>query len=639
MKTINSITTICLIILVSFILFVENRCFANQQVFYPQIIEISQVQGIDDYSAIIQEAFDKKPKRILFTAGNYSFSNVVIKDNVVIEAKGVVVFHPISVPQALEKTGLNMYQSMFVANDVDSVTIKDVKFVGETTNTIIESSFKTTTYFSRPVIFINKAKYVHVSGCYFNNIEGCSCCSKSYTYYGNKKGLLLCLYDVDDFWFVNNEITSCRHDEQVWSIAVEKERKNLAVHFVNNYIHDEEPSTNSSVFSCVAGKVYVTNNLIERFHYKGSIFNLFGEVVYAENNTVKDSYATSVFDVSEYGYFFADSVFVRNNNISAQNSQMVAAYANYIECSENVFEGVSLLVSENHPVASKSRYRYFYQKESPRFANSNVIVARNRCVFTNYNPSLSILWPERYACGIFIMPYYNVGSKVSIRNNEFTSFSVGSSGDNIPSFNCNTIKIFNMNDIVVDGNTIKGAWYHPGSTTYTTPIVVGMEVRNFPTSLNSLDSFLTIQSVNITNNTLEPNSPNSTVLSVSSRFAEKSLRIDKLLVKDNDGIIGPPMLYDSFVDEVMYKGSNNSVVSLPCRKLNSHRIKDKMKRRVDRIQEGERLENGSLIRLKDNSVWCSTNVVTSFNHSDTKMKRISQDEMSFQGVYWIRVKR
>ena len=47
------------------------------------------------------------------------------------------------------------------------------------------------------------------------------------------------------------------------------------------------------------------------------------------------------------------------------------------------------------------------------------------------------------------MPYYNVGSKVSIKNNEFTSFSVGISGDNIPSFNCNTIKIFNMNDIVV----------------------------------------------------------------------------------------------------------------------------------------------------------------------------------------------
>ncbi len=540
-----------------------GHCYVNEQHVYPQTILISHNQGVDDYSAIIQEALNLKPERIVFGPGNYSFSNVAIKGNVEIVADGDVVFHPVSVPQAFEETGLHMYQSMFVANNVDSITLKDIKFIGNTTNTVISSGFKTSTYYSGPIVFFDNAKYVSVSGCLFNNIEGCSCCSNGYTYYGNKKGLLLCLYDVDDFWFDNNEISSCRHDEQVWSIAVKKERKRLTVHFINNYIHDEKPSVDSSVFSCVAGNVFVRNNLIERFHYKGSIFNLFGTVVYAENNTAKDSYATSVFDTSEYGYFFTDSVIVRNNKISVLNSQMIATHANYIECSDNVFEGISMLVSENQPVASKSRYSYFYQKESPKFANSNVIIERNICDFTHYDPSLSILWPERYASGIFIMPYYNIGRNITIKNNVFQSFSAGANNDKSMSFSCNTMKIANMNNIVVEDNIIKGSWYHPKSSKYTTPIVIEMETRNFPNCLDKYNSFANIGSICIRNNKFEPNSSNCTVLSIGRTFNKEKLRIGKLVINQNRGNVAAPVLYDSFADEIIYDGIFSTDMTIP----------------------------------------------------------------------------
>lgn len=615
-----------------FFVFCNNRA----DVYQKEII-ISIRQGQTDYSDLLQKAFDKKPRKIIFEAGEYSFRNVSIKSNVRIESKGNVIFRPILVPNSYEKTELNMFQSMFSSKDVDSISINGVKFIGRTSNQILKSDYKSSRYYSRPLVQIDNAQYVSVENCLFSDVEGCTYSNKNFTYYGNKKGILLSCYDVNDLWIRNNEITGCRHDEQIWSIVVNKERKDLTVHFDNNYIHDETPTVNSSVFSCVAGRVYLSNNIVERFHYKGSIFNLFGEVVKIDNNTVVDSYATSVFDTGEYGYFFADSVFVRHNTISAINSQMVATMADYIECFDNHYEGLTLIAAENLPSASRSRYKYFYQKEKPKYANSQVIIKNNHCDFTHFDPLLDIILPDKYGYGIFLSPYYNKGKYVIIKGNTFNSFCVDEKKEGFP-IGSNTIKIVNMNDIVISDNVFYGSWYHPNSKVYTTPIVVETEPRVFPLSLNSKELFESIHSVTVSCNTFERQSPNSTIISINRRLINKALRIGKVDISDNNGIVGGPMLYNSFANEIVYDGFNNETVALPCRTIKSKRQLLKGSNAINNITKGERLENGFFIRLKDGSEWRSTNVVPSFNPLDAEMKSISSDEMLFQGVYWIKIK-
>ena len=583
--------------------------------------------GRDD-SRIVQRALDRRPRTLVFRQGVYSFKDVEIRDDVDIVAEGRVVFRPMPVQRALWRTGLNMCNSMLVARDVDSIGIRGIHFVGRTTGNLIEEGFKSSEFYSRPIISVDRARSVDIQGCVFRDIEGCTYCNEEYTYYGNKKGLLICLYDVDDVRIRDNEITGCRHDEQIWSIAVTKQKEDMSVRFSGNYIHDEYPAVNSSAFTCVAGRAYLTDNRVERFNYKGSIFNLFADVVHVEDNTISDSYATSVFDTGEYGYFWADSVFVRRNTVSVKNSEMLATMARHIELTDNTFAGVCILVSENQSVASRSSYTYFYQMESPRQANDRVIIERNKCDFTLYDPSLSLLLPEKYGYGIYISPYYNVGDQVLIKDNEFSSFSAGK--DTEIGFACNTIKIVNMKNITVEDNTIRGAWYHAGSSVYTTPIVIEMERHTLTGRQAADEAYTSIGSIRVTGNAFEPNAQNSTVFSVNRYLMDGVLRLGEIQVEHNDGAIGAPMLYNSFTEKLRYDNPRKLSVRIPSRTISEARA-------VGAIKAGERLETGTVVRLSDNTVWQSTNVVGSYKDMGQKPQYLKPDEMLYQGVYWIKI--
>lgn len=456
-----------------------------------------------DMSRQIQSVFDLGAKHIVFGSGFYRFANVRVGDETVIEGKGTVI-KPMVLQQ--KEYHFNFLKNVFYVADAKSLVVKNMVFQGEVSGTVLKS-FMSDKIYGEPLIWVNKADKVIIDGCVFKNIENCTYCNKANTYYGKKQGSCVCLWDVSNASFINCEQVNCRHDEQVWIIAVDKPIMDTKVTYIGNYVHDMTPGPNSSAFTCVTGTCLMENNKVERYNYSGSMFNVFAKKAIIRNNEIKDSYCSSVFDVCEYSYFHNDEVVVAGNDVDAVNSVLVLGQSAKTTIRNNVFRGLGLYYSANNrrPVKNTGGYQYWYSDDEAILPTDAVtVIDGNSCDFTAYDGTRSIAGTKadygtgeiletakysnvgvNYGCGILIHPNEAKAGTISITNNQFTSLSSLKGIDdmnNLAELYPYAIKLVNTEQATIKGNTFNGCYPLYGSTMEFTCI----SVYNYPDQMEGL---------------------------------------------------------------------------------------------------------------------------------------------------------
>lgn len=437
------------------------------------------LRKLSDDSQRMQSIFDLGAKNVILGKGYYQFAGVHLGKNVHIEGQGTII-RPVLLNQ--KEYCFNFIRNVFFAKDSESVFMKNLLFQSFTSGNIL-SGFKSDKIYGEPLIWVDKADKVVIDGCVFRDIENCTYCNKAYTYYGKKQGSCVCLWDVSDASYINCEQVNCRHDEQVWIIAVDKPIMDTKVTYTGNYIHDMTPGPNSSAFTCVTGTCLMENNKVERYNYPGSMFNVFAKKAIIRNNEVNDSYCSSVFDVCEYSYFHNDEVIVENNNVDAVNSVLVIGQSAKTTINNNVYHGLGLYYSANNrrPQKSTGGYKYWYSDaEDVLPTDAETLIDGNVCDFTGYDGYRSIAGTKadystgeimeaakynnvgvNYGCGILIHPNEAKAGSITITNNTFTSISSLDGvvdKNNLANLYPYTIKLVNTQNATIKGNTFNGGY-------------------------------------------------------------------------------------------------------------------------------------------------------------------------------------
>ncbi len=437
------------------------------------------LRKISDVSQRMQSIIDLGPEYVIFGKGLYQFAGVHLGKNVHIDGQGTIIR-----PALLKQTeySFSFLKNVFYAKDAESVFIKNITFQGTITGTIL-SGFKSDKIYGEPLIWVDKADKVVIDGCVFRDIENCTYCNKAYTYYGRKQGSCVCLWDVSDASYINCEQVNCRHDEQVWIIAVNKPIMDTKVTYTGNYIHDMTPGPNSSAFTCVAGTCLMENNKVEGYRYPGSMFNVFAKKAIIRNNEIKDSYCSSVFDVCEYRYFHNDDVVIESNSIDAVNSVLVLGQSEKVTIRNNRFRGLGLYYSANNrrPQKETGGYQYWYSDANEVLpTDAETLIDGNICDLTAYDGTRSIAGASadyatgeitgtqsynnvgvNYGCGILLHPNEAKAGSITITNNSFTSISSLDGvvdKNNLANLYPYTIKLVNTQNATIKGNTFNGGY-------------------------------------------------------------------------------------------------------------------------------------------------------------------------------------
>lgn len=456
-----------------------------------------------DQSRRLQSVFDLGAKHVFFGDGYYQCANIRIGKDVEIEGTSTII-KPVVLSQ--NKYRFNFLKNVFYAADAASVRIKDITFQGTLTGTIL-ASFKSDKIYGEPLIWVNRADKVVVDGCVFRDIENCTYCNKAYNYYGKKQGSCVCLWDVSDVEYINCEQVNCRHDEQVWIIAVNEPIMDTKVTYTGNYIHDMTPGPNSSAFTCVAGTCLMEGNKVERYNYPGSMFNVFAKKAIIRNNVVKDSYCSSVFDACEYSYFHNDELLVEKNQVDAVNSVLLLGQSERVTLKNNVFRGLGLYYSANSRKTQKvtGEYTYWYSDaEGVLPTDAQTIIDGNRCDFTAYDGTRSIAGTKadygtgtilevarynnigaNYGCGILIHPNEAKAGSIIITNNQFISLQSLDGvvdNNNLAGMYPYAIKLINTDSATIRGNTFNGCYQvYQNPEEYTC-----ISVYNYPDEMEAL---------------------------------------------------------------------------------------------------------------------------------------------------------
>ena len=459
---------------------VVNGTISNDTIYTDWFIKGARtVRKVSDVSQRIQSVFDLGAKCVIFGKGYYQFAGVHLEKNVHIEGRGTII-RPVL--QQQEEYNFNFLRNVFYAKDAESIFVKNLVFQGSITGSIL-SGFKSDKIYGEPLIWIDKADKVVIDGCAFRDIENNTYCNKAYTYYGKKQGSCVSLWDVSDASYINCEQVNCRHDEQVWIIAVNKPIMDTKVTYSGNYIHDMTPGPNSSAFTCVTGTCLMENNKVERYNYPGSMFNVFAKKAAIRNNEIKDSYCSSVFDVCEYSYFHNDEILVEDNHVYAVNSVLVLGQSAKTTIRNNVFRGLGLYYSANNrrPQKSTGGYKHWYSDaEGVLPTDAETIIDRNICDFTAYDGTRAIAGTKadygtgeileaakysnvgvNYGCGILIHPNEAKAGSITITNNIFTSISSLEGvvdKNNLANLYPYTIKLVNTQNATIKGNTFSGEY-------------------------------------------------------------------------------------------------------------------------------------------------------------------------------------
>ena len=429
-----------------------------------------------DASRKVQKVFNLGGRRVVLGKGYYQFANIQLGSDIEIEGNETVI-----VPMVLDqdKYRFNFLKNVVYAKDANTVVVKNICFQGSHTGTIL-TTFKSTTIFGEPLIWVDKADKVVIDGCVFKDIENCTYCNKAYNYYGKKQGSCVCLWDVTDASYINCEQMNCRHDEQIWIIAVNKPIMETKVTVTGNFIHDMTPGPNSSAFTCVAGECLVEKNRVERYNYPGSMFNFFAKVLTIRNNIIKDCYCSSVFDACEYGYFHNDVINVYDNHVEAYNSILLASQSEKVTIKNNTFHGLTLYCSTNKRVPS-DKYKNWYTEDCAVLpVDAETVIESNKADLTHYDGTRSIAGIKadygtgeileaakynnvgvNYGCGILIHPNEAKAGNITISNNLFTSLQ---SLEGVPDKNNlagiypHAIRLVNAENVTIRGNTFNGCY-------------------------------------------------------------------------------------------------------------------------------------------------------------------------------------
>lgn len=622
-----------------------------------------------DTSSILQFILDSGVSEVLFGSNTYTFKEVLIKNNVIISGNSNTVFKPVLIKDeepSITHT-LNSCRNMLQSSVSGiSVLIKDITFRSSITSNTLPSGYKTDKYASEPLLFFTGASKVEVTNCVFDSIEGNSYSNTNYTYYGNKKGLCLCCWDCDEVVIHSNLMTRLRMDEQFWSIAVHKERESLVSRFNNNHVVDMMSTSNSSLFSTVAGTVEFSGNYVNNFIYSGSLTNLFGTHVIAKNNVITNSQVGSVFDTSERGYFYAHDILISDNVVEALSGDFVVTISDIMNISNNKFRGFTFLTAENDAsisVMEPQTYPYFYTKDNTKTANSYINISNNIIDLTYYDKTINRLLPDTYSKGINIRSWRTIGGKFIFRNNVMQSLQSFDNDDVNDMSNHSTVPfwISNMKQVIIQGNSITGGGApNPGITGVKSVIWVGHQY-----TYDQGNTAYTLDELVISNNNFSTQGL-FILQSTSSQYASKWYTVTKFEFIGNVSSSSKSIVWSLpvvFLNARIYGNINLQLSQYPFYNLYTDitdlgyrlgRISPYRKFREQKtnaivhaaditseysydesdIAIGTRLDVGTQVQMSDYSIWKNLGTVVSWQ--ETSAKEIQEDTsiMKYQGVFW-----
>ena len=439
--------------------------------------------GITDCSEAVQNALNvcKDGGTVLFSEGSYAVKHCEVRRNCEIVGKSATL-----VGQPLQ-AGLNGFDYMFIADGIDYIS-----FVGFTITGTAPVPTGITAQPENPLFYVNNGRVAKFESLFFDSVH--SRRHQKWSVIGTNAVLLFASLDVNKTIVNNCEFKDCWESEWTWIHYVNKNRKDVELIFTNNYVHDYH--NGNTPLNANVGNLIISNNTWENASYSGSLLNCAGYKTFIKDNVIRNCVASSVFDTCEYGQVYCDEVSIENNKVECLNALVVLTTAKTVIVKNNIFKALAAI--QTYPYEG-----YISQPElrDTMPTNKLISITGNDFDCNLYDLSVPQIAYNGQRSGIFAGEIYCKGDTLIIRDNIVTC-----NYDNklVPSEKNrhfrSVIRIANMDNIIIEGNNIKGL----------TPMLTSGTYMNFALieQLKSVkvpydDSFLKISSLSVLNNVID----------------------------------------------------------------------------------------------------------------------------------------
>lgn len=439
--------------------------------------------GITDCSEAVQNALNlcKEGGAVLFSEGSYVVKHCEVRRNCEIIGKGATL-----VGQSLE-AGLAGFDYMFIADGVDYVSFSGFSITGEAT-----FSQRSTNKSNNPLLYVNNGKIAKFDSLFFDSVHVSK--SNAWDVIGTDPVSLLASLDFDKTIINNCEFKGCWYGEWTWIHSINKEREELECIFSNNYIHDYH--NGNTPLNAYVGNLIVSNNTWENASYAGSLVNCHGYKTTIRDNVFKNCIASSVFDTCEYGQVYCDEVYIENNNVECLNALVVLTTARIVIVKNNVFKALAAI--QTYPYEG-----FVSQPELRETAPTNKLISITGNDFNcnYYDVSEPKIAYNGQRSGIYAGEAYCKGDALIIKDN---NIDCAFDSALVPSINYrhqrSVIRIANMDDIIIEGNIIKGLTPMVSSKVYMNLALIEQQKS---VEVPYDDSILTIRNLSVLNNAID----------------------------------------------------------------------------------------------------------------------------------------
>ena len=280
-----------------------------------------------DDSAPFQSAIDYAIANnydVFVPDGTYTFKDVTITNNVRIEGSTNTIFKPM-----IKDDNPDCPHNMFSAISIDYVSLKNIKFIGDTETDPTATATPSGIY-GVALLFFDTVKVVNLTNCHFGKISYAGVSSPDY--FNNRRGMITAI-DCDLIRIKECEFTKIWRNETTWIITRTDKMFRLEIDGI--LVTGYEPGCYSP-FGVVGGSVLVRGCTFKDNTNINSTLDVLSKHVEVINNTFDNLSSTIIIDTTEGGLFYADTARITGNS-----------FKNCLTCDAVNFQGGSLEFHSN----------------------------------------------------------------------------------------------------------------------------------------------------------------------------------------------------------------------------------------------------------------------------------------------------
>lgn len=281
--------------------------------------------GSTDDSAAVQDAVDSGCA-VLFK-NKYLTKHVAINKKVVLFGPGTIV---------LDTSGGTSYnKTAFYVNEecvMDGLTFEGIIYTPDTPG---DTNRET------PIV-AKDINSLRIENCFFTKC-GCEYLYNETLPLWERRSAILSATNVLNMIFTGNTIDSCRN-ELLRVIPDDTLDPSVitSIYFANNIIKNQ-PGKSISLHAKV---VDVRDNLIEKYTYAGSIFNMSGDNVNISGDEFVDVDVDSCYDCNEGLLFHADKLSISSVHASGTINKFITTSSRLLDVSDNIVECSSFIFND-----------------------------------------------------------------------------------------------------------------------------------------------------------------------------------------------------------------------------------------------------------------------------------------------------